>query len=136
MKFCIHKGSHVRPHDQLREQVLFLIGTGSLAIGEEMPSVRGLARQLGIAVNTVSKVYSELVREGWLLGRPGTHHRVLGRIEMNEVKAERRVGLDRVVNRSIKLAEQYGYSAEQLAGRLRNRLSEPDTKKSTLVSET
>ncbi len=125
MKFCIHKGSHVRPHDQLRGQVLFLISTGSLAIGEEMPSVRGLARQLGIAANTVSKVYSELVREGWLLARPGAHHRVVWRREVDAVKAERPVDLDRVVNRSIRLAGAHGYSAEQLADRLRERLSEP-----------
>lgn len=121
MKFRMDKKSEVRPHEQLREQIIFLISTGELAIGEEMPSVRGLARQLGISLNTVSKVYSELVRGRWLIERPGAHHLIVER--KDATRASQPVAdLDDLIDRTISHAQAHGYSLQQLAARIRGRL--------------
>ena len=40
-------------------------------MGDQLPSVRGLAQQLAINPNTVSKAYGELVAGGWLQPRAG-----------------------------------------------------------------
>jgi len=61
-------------HQQLREQIISRITTGELQVGDVLSSVRTVARQLGIAVNTVSSVYRELVVEGWLAKRPSGQH--------------------------------------------------------------
>ena len=121
MRFHINKQSEITAHEQLREQIIFLISTGQLPIGEEMPSVRALSRQLGISLNTVSKVYSELVRGCWLIGRPGAHHIVVESKEANRASPPV-ADLDDLINRTLSLAHAHGYSLQQLAARIRERL--------------
>lgn len=45
--------------------------TGLLAQGEQLPSVRNLAGELGINPNTVRKAYQDLEREGVIYSVPG-----------------------------------------------------------------
>jgi DNA-binding transcriptional regulator YhcF (GntR family) len=60
--------------DQLRTQIIDGIRRGRLAAGTRMPTVRSLAAQLGLAVNTVAKTYRELESAGMVetRGRLGT----------------------------------------------------------------
>lgn len=60
--------------DQLRTQIIDGIRRGRLAAGTRMPTVRALAAQLGLAVNTVAKTYRELESAGMVetRGRQGT----------------------------------------------------------------
>ncbi|MFD3543381.1 PLP-dependent aminotransferase family protein [Streptomyces sp. NPDC058662] len=53
--------------------------SGRLAAGTRLPSSRSLARDLGIARNTVAEAYAELVAEGWLTARQGSGTRVAER---------------------------------------------------------
>lgn len=59
---------------ELRTQVIQQIESGAAAPGERLPSVRGLAQELGLATNTVAKAYRELEAAGWVhtAGRKGT----------------------------------------------------------------
>jgi GntR family transcriptional regulator len=56
---------------QLVEQVKHAIETGALRAGEQLPSIRPLAEELVINVNTVAKAYRELEREGVVELRQG-----------------------------------------------------------------
>lgn len=47
-------------YEQIRAQIAGAIGAGDLQPGERLPTVRGLAADLGIAVNTVVRAYAEL----------------------------------------------------------------------------
>jgi DNA-binding transcriptional regulator YhcF (GntR family) len=60
--------------DQLRTQIIDGIRDGRLAPGARLPTVRDLARQLGLAVNTVARTYRELELAGMVetRGRRGT----------------------------------------------------------------
>jgi DNA-binding transcriptional regulator YhcF (GntR family) len=60
--------------DQLRTQIIDAIRNGRLAAGARLPTVRDLARQLGLAVNTVARTYRELESAGMVetRGRRGT----------------------------------------------------------------
>ncbi|MFC3582559.1 PLP-dependent aminotransferase family protein [Streptantibioticus rubrisoli] len=49
---------------------------GRLAPGTRLPSSRALARDLGLARNTVAEAYGQLVAEGWLTARQGSGTRV------------------------------------------------------------
>jgi GntR family transcriptional regulator/MocR family aminotransferase len=51
-------------HDSIR--------TGRLLAGTRLPSSRSLAKDLGIARNTVADAYGQLVAEGWLTSRQGS----------------------------------------------------------------
>ena len=48
------------------------IRSGRLAPGTRLPSYRSLAKDLGIARNTVAEAYAELVAEGWLTAHQGS----------------------------------------------------------------
>ncbi|WP_225847809.1 PLP-dependent aminotransferase family protein [Streptomyces sp. HPF1205] len=57
------------------------VRAGRLAAGTRLPSSRVLARDLGLARNTVAGAYSQLVAEGWLTARQGSGTRVARRTE-------------------------------------------------------
>jgi DNA-binding transcriptional regulator YhcF (GntR family) len=60
--------------DQLRTQIIDGVRDGELPPGTRLPTVRELAGQLGLAVNTVARAYRELEGAGILetRGRFGT----------------------------------------------------------------
>jgi len=60
-------------HSRLRRQVVEAIASGHLPPGARLPSSRRVADRLGIARNTVTAVYADLVAEGHLVasGRSG-----------------------------------------------------------------
>ena len=62
------------PYEQVRSQLAAQIGAGTLVPGTRLPSVRQLAQDLGLAVNTVARAYRELEAAGLVetRGRGGT----------------------------------------------------------------
>jgi DNA-binding transcriptional regulator YhcF (GntR family) len=66
--------SPVPPYEQLRSQVAAQVHDGTLPAGAKLPTVRGLAGDLGLAVNTVAKAYRALEGDGVIQtrGRAGT----------------------------------------------------------------
>ncbi|MHA3019922.1 GntR family transcriptional regulator [Mycobacterium sp. BMJ-28] len=60
--------------DQLRTQIIDGVRDGRLEPGTRLPTVRDLAAQVGLAVNTVARAYRELEAAGILetRGRFGT----------------------------------------------------------------
>jgi DNA-binding transcriptional regulator YhcF (GntR family) len=62
------------PFEQVRAQLAALVASGELAAGARLPTVRALAGDLGLAVNTVARVYKELEADGVVVteGRRGT----------------------------------------------------------------
>src|SRR5689334_3426146 len=69
---------HVSAHDgvpiylQIVNQVKYLVASGRLQPGEEVPPIRVLAQQLVINPNTVAKAYHELERDGVVTKRHGS----------------------------------------------------------------
>ncbi|MFB6721386.1 GntR family transcriptional regulator [Kribbella sp. NPDC056345] len=62
------------PYEQVKEQIDGLIRRGELAQGVRLPTVRQLAGDLGLAVNTVARAYKELEADRMIetRGRNGT----------------------------------------------------------------
>ena len=56
----IDAGSPVPPFEQLRAQLAKQIQDRTLAVGTRLPTIRHLAADLGLAVNTVGRAYREL----------------------------------------------------------------------------
>lgn len=54
---------------QLRELITQRVADSELVPGDRLPTVRGLAQELGIAPNTVARAYRELEADGVLEGR-------------------------------------------------------------------
>ena len=51
---------------QLRNRIAYLINDGTLAPGDKLPTVRGLAAEVEVNYNTVSKVYMSLEQDGYI----------------------------------------------------------------------
>ena len=66
--------SSTPPYEQVRTQIVAAIEDGSLGPATQLPTVRRLARELGLAVNTVARAYRELELAGLVetRGRQGT----------------------------------------------------------------
>lgn len=56
---------------QIVNQVRYLIASGQLSAGTELPAIRQLAEQLQVTPNTVVKAYDALQAEGLLFKRQG-----------------------------------------------------------------
>jgi GntR family transcriptional regulator len=77
---------HISPADgipiylQIVNQIKYLVSSGRLAAGEELPPIRALAEKLLVNPNTVARAYRELEQAGIVLKRrtTGTYVSSLG----------------------------------------------------------
>ncbi|MFO0548683.1 MAG: GntR family transcriptional regulator [Polyangiaceae bacterium] len=102
---------------QIVEQVRAAIARGTLATGEPLPSVRALAEELVVNMNTVAKAYGELVRSGDVVSEPGRGVFVTGRPHAVPA-AERRRKLALAMDRLIAEAVHLGLSRRELVAAL------------------
>ena len=70
----VDHASAVAPFEQLRAQIAARVAGGALPAGTKLPTVRALAAELGLAANTVARVYRELEADGVIVteGRRGS----------------------------------------------------------------
>jgi len=103
----VDPNSAVPVYEQLRVQITNMATAGTLAPGAQLPTIRQLAADLGLAKGTVSKAYDELFRAGVVTsaGRRGTHiaERAPADLSRRDVSAQLLVA-----------AEQYAVVARQL----------------------
>lgn len=69
LTLAVDTRSAVPPYEQIRLQLLDALRTGLLQAGERLPSIRQLAGDLGLAINTVGRAFKELEAEGYLESR-------------------------------------------------------------------
>jgi len=74
MRIVISNASPDPIYDQIAQQIRAQILGGELCEGEQLPSIRKLARDLQISVITTKRAYEELEREGFIntVGGKGT----------------------------------------------------------------
>jgi len=68
-------------YEQLIDNIKALILAGDLNRDDKLPSVRSLAKELGINPNTIQKAYTELERCGIIMTMPGRGSVVLAERE-------------------------------------------------------
>lgn len=120
MDIRIDKRSEVSVRQQLAEQIIFLIATEKVKPGEALPSVRELARRLKIHHNTVSEAYKDLARRTWVVRRKGS--RVVVRLIGERAELTNRHDVDDLINATIRVARERGFSLQALRERVRTRL--------------
>lgn len=108
----VDRHSGVPVFRQLEEQVRLLVAGGRLVPGDELPSTRALAGELGLNPMTVSKVYALLEREGVLERRPGLALVVAARDE-TELHAERVRELERKLEPVVAAVRQLGLGEDE-----------------------
>lgn len=107
---------------QLRHRIIYLIEAGIFEEGERLPTVRELSVMLGINYNTVSKVYQDVERDGYIVSKRGKGTFVANsdkRVEEG-LKSEAEVLTDDYIRKCLDL----GVPLEGIALLLNHRLSQ------------
>lgn len=71
MNIIISNSSNKPIYEQIKEQIKNKIVSNELKIGEQLPSIRNLAKDLRISVITTKNAYEELEKEGYVETIPG-----------------------------------------------------------------
>lgn len=66
VKFELDEDSSIPLWLQLKNRFIYLITSGYYKDGEQLPTVRGLAAEIEVNYNTVSKVYKSLEADGYI----------------------------------------------------------------------
>lgn len=115
---AIDRASSVPVAVQLRGALEYGIGTGEIAVGARLPSVRNLAQTLGLSPVTVSHVYATLQAAGHIEGRVGSGTFVA------ESRDPRRPGPDQLrdlearIGELVRLGASLGLTPAELAFRI------------------
>jgi len=72
VKWFIDKGSKIPLYLQLKGLITHYVSTGVLNENQRLPTVKQMAKELGINFETVRKAYKDLEKEGLLSARRGT----------------------------------------------------------------
>lgn len=106
---------------QLRNRLIYLIASGKFRVGDKLPTVRELAVDLGINYNTVSKVYQDIERDGYIVSKRGKGTFVAERAsaELEAMKTE----VDFLADEFIRQCRELGVPRQDIAELVRGRLS-------------
>jgi len=118
--FKLDPKSGVPFYRQIIDQIRYGVATGSLNVGEQLPTVRALAVQLKVNLNTVSKAYRELEIQNVLETQQGTGT-FIGPISVQISAEERQSKLASICAEFLSIAGSYGFSIEEMTSELKQR---------------
>jgi GntR family transcriptional regulator len=126
--FRLDPQSGVPVYRQLIDQVQAGIATGALRVGDQLPTVRGVAVDLAINPNTVVRAYREMEVRGILDTQQGTGTFVAEN-QVKHSKDERRRQLSQLVTEFVARAGSAGIKLDELVEALLQLSSEGRSKK-------
>ena len=121
MFFHINTSNGVPVYEQVSRQIMFAIASGGIQVGEMVPSVRVMSRELAVNPNTVAKAYAELTRDGILESQPGRGVSVGTRRQVfSKAERDRRLGaaLDTFLSETLAIGCTAGQIREAVDMRL------------------
>lgn len=119
ISFVIDYASGTPIYRQLIDQIRFGIASGQLKLGEQLPTVRALAVELKVNLNTVAKAYKELEIRNILTTQQGSGTFIS---QVNDVlqEEERKNKLKDICNQFSTVALGYGFSVDEVIEELRH----------------
>jgi GntR family transcriptional regulator len=117
VQFILDPKAGVPFYRQIIDQIKFGIASGSLTIGEQLPTVRALAVELKVNLNTVSKAYKELEIQNILATQQGTGT-FIGKAEIKIPQKEKSKKLQDICNEFSTIAFSYGFSTDDIINEL------------------
>jgi DNA-binding transcriptional regulator YhcF (GntR family) len=117
----VDPASALPPYEQIRLQIADMAAAGVLAPGMQLPTIRQLAGDLGVAAGTVQRAYRELERDNVVISR--VRH---GTTIASGVRRDRRLTQDRLAESArafAVVARGLGATREQAVQALDEQLS-------------
>jgi GntR family transcriptional regulator len=119
---------------QIVNQVKYLVASGLLQPGEELPPIRTLALQLKVTPNTIVKAYHELEISGVVHKRRGSGTFVSeGRLQL-AIKERRRI-VEQRIDALLAEAHQLNFSGDDILRMVRERKAAMDPEAETESTE-
>ena len=103
---------------QIIDQIKFGIASGNLKIGEQLPTVRSLAVELKVNLNTIAKAYKELEIQNILETQQGTGT-FISTIEIKISEKEKTKKLQEICNEFCTIGFSYGFSIDDIINQLK-----------------
>jgi GntR family transcriptional regulator len=103
---------------QIIDQIKFGIAAGNLKTGEQLPTVRSLAVDLKVNLNTVAKAYKELEIQRILETQQGTGT-FISTIKIQVSDQERTAKLKDICNEFSSIAFSYGFTTDDIINQLK-----------------
>ncbi|MGB9870436.1 MAG: GntR family transcriptional regulator [Anaerolineae bacterium] len=122
MRLQIEPESPVPIYVQIEEQVRALIAAGRLRPGDQLPTIRQLAVDLGVNYNTVARAYLELERAGIITTQRGRGTFVAGVPDEARQAQRREEQLRALLRAAIAEALRLGYNEEEIAAAFREEM--------------
>ncbi|QDT11178.1 GntR family transcriptional regulator [Planctomycetes bacterium K23_9] len=107
-------------YQQIVEQIRFRIVSGQLRVGDELPTIRGLAETLRVNPNTVARAYRELAHDS-LVEKRRTTGTFVAELPKQKGIAQRRKMIAPEVDRLLISARQLGIELNDLTQMLTKR---------------
>jgi GntR family transcriptional regulator len=112
--FRLDPASGVPFYRQVIDQVLLAVADGRLKPGVQLPTVRALAVELSVNLNTIARAYREMEIRGIVETQQGTGTFVSAR-KAEKKTAERRKALERLVDQFLATAASQGFTHDEFA---------------------
>ena len=126
MDITINLADGVPIYRQIVNQVKYLVASGLIQPGEELPPIRTLALQLKVTPNTIVKAYGELEIAGVIHKRRGSGTFVSeGRPQQVTLRERRRV-IEQRIDALLAEAHQLNFTAEEILRMVRERKAAMD----------
>ena len=120
IKFMLDPRTGTPFYRQIIDQIKFGIASGKLKVGEQLPTVRALAVDLKVNLNTVSKAYKELEIQQVLETHLGTGT-FISKSEFSLSEKEKQNKLDQIVMEFLSIAHSYGFTKDDIINELKKR---------------
>ena len=121
MDITINLADGVAIYRQIVNQVKYLVASGLLQPGEELPPIRTLALQLKVTPNTIVKAYHELEVAGVIQKRQGSGTFVSeGRARQVALRERRRV-IEQRIDALLAEAHQLNFTTDDILRMVRER---------------
>ena len=121
MKIILSNQSEFPIYRQIFDQIVEQIQSGDIPEGTTLPSIRGLAKELGISGITTTRAYNELEGEGYIVSRQGKGSIVLGK-NNSVVKSQYRRRMEESLELLIENARYLEMSEEEIVKCVEERL--------------
>lgn len=119
IKFLLDYSSGMPIYRQIIDQIRFGIASGQLKLGEQLPTVRALAVELKVNLNTVSKAYKELEIKNILETQQGTRT-FISKTDHVVLEKEREDKLKEICTQFSSVVLSYGFSLNEVIRELKD----------------
>lgn len=114
MDIKINLADGVPLYRQIVNQIRYMVATGALVVGDELPPIRTLAMELKVTPNTIVKAYGELEAAGVVRKRHGSGTFVADNGPSRLATKERRRIIEERIDALLAEARQLDFSLDDL----------------------